>query len=302
MDRKTKSFEDILLERLHAEFEGYDFRVEKIVKNNDYTYAGVCMRSESGEIYPVVPLKLLEEKYKEEKNMEALVDTFKKSIDSELKMNFYYIMEYGNVRDSIMLRVVNYEMNRGFLETVPHRRYLDLAVAYMVEIPDKEDVNKVYCAMVSDKLMAEWGITEEELYETARKNYFAKKPTVLKNMSTVILGLMGMKEDSEVITEYHGEPKMYVMSNENNKNGATAILDIGAIRRLAEDIGKNLYILPSSVHELIIIPEFRDIEEKTLLELVRGTNRDIVCRMEWLSNNIYCYDRACDMIKVISEG
>jgi len=302
MDNKTKSFKDILLERLHAEFEGYDFKVEKIVKNNDYTYDGVCIRSEKGEIFPVVPLKLLEEKYKEEKNMEPLVETFRKSINSELKMNFWFIMEYENVRDSIMLRVVNYDMNRGFLETVPHRRYLDLAVAYMVEIPDKEDMNKVYNAMVSDKLMAEWGITEEELYETARKNYFAKRPTVIKDMRTVLLELMGIDVDDEEFPEDDREPNMYVMSNSNNKHGAVAILDIDTIRRLAGRLGRNLYLLPSSTHELVIIPEYEEADEKTFLALIRDTNENVICRMEWLSHNMYYYDRACNMIKVITEG
>lgn len=302
MDNETKSFKDMLLERLHAEFEGYNFRVEKIVKNNDYTYDGVCIRSENGEIFPVVPLKLLEEKYKEEKNMEPLVETFRKSINSELKMNFWYIMEYENVRDSIMLRVINYEMNRGFLEAVPHKRYLDLAVAYMVEIPDKEDMNKVYNAMVSDKLMAEWGITEEELYETARKNYFAKRPTVIKDMRTVLLDLMGIDVGDEEFLEDDREPNMYVMSNSNNKHGAAAILDIDTIRRLAGDLKRNLYLLPSSVNEFIIIPEYDEVNEKTLLSLVRDTNETVICRMEWLSNNIYYYDRECDMIRIIEEG
>lgn len=297
----TKSFKDMLLERLHAEFMGYDFRVEKIVKNNDFTYDGVCIRSERGEIFPVVPLKLLEEKYNEEKDMEALVKTFRESINSELKMNFYYIMEFENVRDSIIFRVVNFEMNRTFLETVPHRRYLDLAVAYMVEIPDMESADKTYTAMVSNKLMDEWGITEEELYSTAKENYFTKKPTVLKDMRTVILGIMGLDADSDVFSEYNGEPKMYVMSNEKNVHGAAAILDIDTIRRLAGDLERNLYLLPSSVHECIIIPEYDEVNEKTLLSLVRDTNEQVVCRMEWLSNNIYYYDRECDMIRVIEK-
>jgi len=298
----TKSFKDMLLERLHAEFVGYDFRVEKIVKNNDFSYDGVCIRSENGEIFPVIPFARLEKRYKEGKSMEAIVESFREAINSELKMDFYYVMEFENVKESIMLKVVNFDMNSGFLETVPHRRYLDLAVAYTVEMPDKENENKAYSVMVSDKLMKVWGVTEEELYRIAQKNYFEKMPTVIRDIRAVILELMGIEVDEKDLPADGNEENMYMMSNRKNLNGAAAILDTEVINNFAKKVGRNLYILPSSTHELIIVPEYDNLNKKELLSLVKYNNKSVVCRMEWLSHNIYYYDMNSNNIEIVMQS
>ena len=86
------------------------------------------------------------------------------------------------------------------------------------------------------------------------------------------------------------ESPLIVLSNQTGINGASAILYPGVPKRVYEYAGKNYYILPSSIHELLIVPEDPHIFPENLREIVRDVNKNHIAAEEFLSNSIYYFD------------
>lgn len=150
-------------------------------------------------------------------------------------------------------------------------------------------------------LMEMWGITKEQLHKTAMEN-LENETYQIRLISKVLGELMGtvleMPEDTT------GE---YVLSNARCRYGAVGMLRKDILQGFSERIGGNFYILPSSVHKLILVPEIFPICTKYLKEMVGEVNEGAVVREEWLSEDVYYYDcekhevKICDAKETVSD-
>lgn len=129
-----------------------------------------------------------------------------------------------------------------------------------------------------------WGITEETLIQTAWCN-LQQERVVLKDVFSFIA-----KEDEELL-EMEDDKKLYVLTNEDMTYGAVMILRNDVIGTYADKVKKNLYILPSSVHETMLLIDDGTYDAKELQAMVTGINESHVDPKERLSNGPYYYDR-----------
>ena len=210
-----------------------------------------------------------------------------KSFNSQIKEE---CLDTSKLKDKVFFSLINAEQNRELLNTVPHREFEDLAIVYRWNIGAGSD--GVYTNLVDNDLAKKEGLTENDLYNAANKNTKELFPVLVKNMNEVIneiifgdSELSGEMEEEfkEVMMETQDERSMYVITNESKLFGATSMLYEETLYELAEKIGSDLYILPSSIHEVIAVSaDFGSPDEWA--EMVYESNMDQVDINDRLSN------------------
>ena len=227
-----------------------------------------------------------------------------KSFNSQIKEE---CLDTSKLKYKVFFSLINAEQNRELLNTVPHREFEDLAIVYRWNIGS--DSMGTYTNLVNNDLAEKEGLTENDLYNAASKNTKELFPVSIKNMNEgigeMIFGESGIdeemqKEFSEVMQETPDENCMYVITNESKLFGAASMLYEEPIHELAEQVGGDLYILPSSVHEVIAVPADFDSPEE-LAEMVYEINMEQVDINDRLSNQVYCYDKDLRTLRLATD-
>lgn len=190
-------------------------------------------------------------------------------------------------KESIRYQLINYERNRELLQLVPHIRYLDLVIVFYGIIDEEENTSY---GLLTWQGMYAMGLTEEETERLASENTPRDMPCVLDSLEKIVERILG-KADLEPT----GLP-MYVLTNKQCIFGAACILYPNLLQRISGILGSDLYILPSSIHECILIPENAGADRKELEEIVREINRTQVPEAEILSDHVYIYRAKGDFI------
>ena len=194
------------------------------------------------------------------------------------------ISAYENVKDRICFRLVNTERNWEFLEAAPHRDFMDLSAVYYVCF---EVTGGRYASItVTDRMADEWGVTEEELWETAFINTQKNLPAETMRMEDAISAFWG--NTAAAPEEGNG---MVVATNIKKWYGAATIFYDDVLTRLTDILGERIFLLPSSVHEFIAIADDGSTDPAFLAEMVRGINRDMVSGRDFLSDSVYRYEK-----------
>ena len=210
------------------------------------------------------------------------------------------ITDFESVRDRINCRLVNASQNAENLSGRPHTMMGELAVTYHVELGKSERGS--VSAPITNHLMEMYGVDTEQLHGIALGNMPHLSPPRFKGMSETMAELLlpdamanGMsREEAERVVGGIFQPEqdemMYVLSNEEKLHGATAILDKEIMDEVTAKLGREYYILPSSIHEVLIVPKTEEMDLKSLESMVRDVNATQVSPEERLSDSVYAYD------------
>lgn len=95
---------------------------------------------------------------------------------------------------------------------------------------------------------------------------------------------------------------LYVAGCSSDYCGASVILYDGFLKFIAERLGKNFYILPSSIHECIVVPKESKIEKEMLLDMVVEVNCFEVSRQDKLTDGVYYYDAKADEFHLVETN
>ncbi len=187
----------------------------------------------------------------------------------------------------IMIQLVNRARAQELLSYVPHRPFLDLEITYRM-IGKITDEGMTSC-IINEELMERYGWKEEDLYQMAMDQH------VMKTKTSLLFDLMPPIYKQIV---YKSDPiPPYVLTNEHEFYGANEILYVENLQKISDKFQSDLYILPSSIHECIVI-SVNDMSIDEAKELVRDTNARIVPEEIQLSNNVYLYERKSGNIKI----
>lgn len=205
---------------------------------------------------------------------------------------------FAEAKDNIVFQLVNTEQNREMLAEVPHREFQDLSIIYRWVV--KVDAEGIQSTVVKNGLAEQFGVNEEQLFKLAAENTRRIFPPCIKSMNEVLLEMFekdGMpREIAEMMLgEMPADRMMYVISNDRGINGAISMLYEDKLHSLAMELENDLYILPSSVHEVIAVSVDMG-EPYELAQMVSEINMDQVALEERLSNQVYHYDK--DLRKV----
>ncbi|WP_455950151.1 DUF5688 family protein [Eubacterium sp.] len=260
---------------------------------------------------PTIYVNNLYEEYERTGNYEEVVraaaETMErgiKSFNEEIKAE---LLDTSRLKNNVFFTLINAEQNKELLKTVPHRKFEDLAIVYRWNIGS--DSLGMYTNLVDSRLAKKEGLTENDLYNAARKNTKELLPVSVRNMneiiSEIIFGENELedemdKEFKKVMMETPNEHSMYVITNESKLYGAASILYEEPLHELAEKFGSDLYILPSSVHEVIAVSTDMGSPDD-LAEMVYEINMEQVDIDDRLSNQVYCYDKDLRTLRLATD-
>ena len=322
------SFTESILTRLREELgDSYTVFSKIVNKNNGVRRTGIIIRKEGQNTFPTVYIDGfysgdMTRKQTEEIALSILQEFRGAELTEEVDLSDFIAFERAG--EKLAFKLVNAEKNRELLRRVPHRLFHDLAVLYYYTVQEPPFYGKA-AILVDNQHMRQWGTTPRELYRRAYVNTPALFPADIDSMQEVMKGMLaqelaqgrkapeagspgeGVKgnpqEDwmEELIGQMAAEflvekIPMYVLTNRQKLNGAACLLYPGVLGQFAAKVGKDLYLLPSSVHEIILGPVGEHIDPEALRDIVTDINRTQVAADEVLSDSIYCYSREKDRI------
>ncbi len=209
----------------------------------------------------------------DEEIAEQIVQVLKEHMDGGKEIDISLITEWEKARKTVIPALINAEVNASILSDTVYTPLADLAVTYRVIVDGLYDGAGIGSVLVKNDLLKEWGITQEELDEAARKNL--EDVCVCESMDN-ILNIMTCALGST--------PKLMVVTNKTKYYGAASILSLSVQKKLREEM-ETYYIVPSSVNEIICVPN--EVNLDNLKMLVREINRTYIPAEEFLSDNIY---------------
>lgn len=259
---------------------------------------------------PISPNFYLNDLYEEFQKAEvSLVELAKKLVEihyenitcSELgfSLQFQGMEEF---RSRLFFRLVNYEKNRELLEKTPHIKILDMALVYYLLAYEGNEV--VGSIRMGHAIFRHFGWNEEEMYQEVLANtvrLFPERNTtfskLVEEMADAIIWDVGIS--SEDLAGFFWQKEFpIVLTNTGGVNGAAVIVYPDLLRRIAEKIGYNLFLLPSSVHECLVLPDNGEFSLKELENMVITVNRESVSPEEFLSDHVYYYNADLDRLLI----
>lgn len=293
---------------LPEKFEQAEITVHQMVKNNDVMLDGLNIHDPDSNLSPNIYLNPLYEQYENGRDLDEIVaevaDIYVENMGSALTRNFQLNVEdirnFEAVKDNIFPKLVNLEKNSSRLEHVPYTQKEDLAVTYNIKVTG--DSHSMGSIMITNYLMEKYRVTPEELHVLAMENMERLSPSVCEPLENVMVEVsasqlseqegISFEEAKEHVREMlpPGGTEIYCLSNESKLNGAVSIISENVQKMVAEQVGGDYYVLPSSVHELMIVPKSLGMNLGELEEMVSSVNAACVRDDEVLSNHVYQYD------------
>lgn len=287
-------FKELILEALKERFgEECQIEYKEVLKNNGVKLDGVIVRQNNCVVSPTVYVNDYYEDFSDGENINDIADIIERLIkDNTIEDEFDAdeLILFDNVKDRIVFKLINFERNKELLDTVPYKKYLDLAIVYYISV--KEDIFECASILINNSHLKLWNKTLEEIDELAVKNTpFILKPE-LKSMGQTLKEIMFNSDDNEFNEEDFENCYMYVLTNEKKQFGAATILYDNELKDFSERIESDFYIIPSSVHEVIIIPSKFVDSSDSLDEMICEVNSSQVPLVDILSDHAYKYNRA----------
>lgn len=268
---------------------------QQIHKNNDITWEALVIHEPGCNISPTIYLDSYYKQYKQGMSLDeichVIYDAFMEShLNHSVDTNFF--LNYENAKNRIVYQVINYDKNTSRLPTLPHIRYLDLAVVFYCMLQLNNGTNA--SILIHNDHLALWGIDFETLKKQAFDNTPRLLPAYIEPITSVIAELTDHNPQISgfLSTIDTTDPlPLYVLTNESQFYGAACMLYPELLKEFAQSMGSDLYILPSSIHEVLLLPTVDRDDDCYLSKLVKMVNEEQVPDTQILSDHAYYYSR-----------
>ena len=290
--------------------EEYTAKIYKVTKNNSLELDSLVLLKDGKNFAPNIYLLPYYESYLEGIGIvelsERLCVMYRSCTEPLATDKFNYT--YDDMKPNIIYRLVSYDKNKSLLEKIPHIKYLDLAITFHCLVHnDEEGIGTI---RITNEHMELWNASLQELKSLAIKNTKKKFKAVIRSMDEVIRNMIteeaGGQSDlpEELLQDLYGDHdcsnphKMFILSNLQGINGATCLLYENVLKQFADQLQSDLFILPSSIHEVIVVPFDHTLSKEVLTEMVIDVNRTQVADDEVLSDRVYYYSREKNAISM----
>lgn len=271
---------------------GVTVTIQDIIKNNDTHLDGLTVLSTQCNISPTIYLNYYFRQYEKGTSFSEICRQVLKAYDdnrAEDSIDISFFTEYDKVKSRIIFKLINYEKNKEMLESIPHYRFLDLAIVFCCLLESSPAGNATI--LIFQHHLKFWSITKDDLYALAAQNTPKLLSYDLRNMSDILKELMTDADAACIDSGRTTAVPMYVLSNQLKLNGSVCILYHNLLKEFADRMESDLYILPSSIHEVLIIPARYGNSYEDLSDMVREVNASQLSGEEVLSDHVYYFSR-----------
>lgn len=286
---QKEEFSRYLLERIMdympEEYAGAKAEIMPVKKMNGVVLHGLRILKEETQITPIFYVNDLYRKLQDGMSVQDIcrevADSYVLAMEDSRDLRMTDFTNFDLHKDHVYVQLVSRSLNQELLKTCPHKTELDLAKIYYVELGSGATTK------VTGEMQRQWGISAEELERIAMKNTIEKKEAFLQPM---LISMIDFRQCEVNYLQEENLPgdSMFVLTNKDKCFGAAALIYPEVKERIADMIGGDYTILPSSVHECIILKE-TSMDNYTLGKMVREVNRTSVDEKEWLSDCAYRY-------------
>lgn len=289
-----EEFTNTIIEHVSNRLDDVTVKCQPVRKNNGVELHGLLFL-DKGNISPTIYIDTFYSQYETGRPLADIMDDiiimYQDNKSNEV-VDISFFTDFEKVKTKIICSLVNYELNEELLKDIPHYRFLDLVIIFKVYIDSF--VDGIATILIRNKHLDIWNVSKETLKNLAIPNTPRILPYELSNMGTILNELL--ESEGEDFNELNLEIPMYVLSNKVHMYGAVSLLYEDILKELSNKLNSDLYILPSSIHELILIPVSSRMDEEEFSQMVKEVNATQLSKDEILSDHVYYYNRATNLI------
>lgn len=299
---------------LPEKYQDANVEITAVRKNNNLKLDGLSIRLPEENVCPNIYMNSFYEEFKTGRSMEEILEKIaeiRDIHDVQKNLSVEDFLDFEKMEDNIIFRVVGAKENESRLSDMPHRLENDMAIVYQIMAEKAGD--GVATVQITNHMMERLGVDERKLYEVALKNTQREFPATFRPMSEVIKEIMrsdfmginlntlsdddDMKPFLEALFQEGMEDMqeerlpLFVLSNDRGINGAAALFYPDMKEQIAKQMNGDYFVLPSSIHEVLIVPDNGDADYKELKDMVNEVNQTQVAPDEVLTGEVYSYDR-----------
>ena len=268
-----KKYAEAVAKEINDKHDGFSAEVIEIVKMNDEKLVGVMVRREDADYSSV---NYIEGFFKNDVSVEKCAETLTetKEVEKIMASEETEKLTWDDVKNCITMRLVGIGYNTEYLKNKVYKN-LNNGFAIMFDV-DKEN----YRIGVTTDLAETLGCDYTMLACAAQTSGIGK-PALCDLGESLFGNPRDLFESNE-----HIETSMLVLTAKDTEYGASVIYKVGVGEKIKELVGE-YYLLPSSVHEWIVVPESAGIDVNELSEMVTGANKTVVKKCDLLSYGVY---------------
>lgn len=294
-------FKDEVLKRIEELTKENNLEIiqKPMLKNNGLKLDGLIIKEADSAIAPIIYMNEWYEEYLKGKTIEEIADgiiLLSGSATAEDAVPTVPEINWESVKDKLYVSVINADANEELLKETLHRRMDDLAVIARIRVEQPELENA--SIRVTNTVLQMLTKTKDEVLNQAVSNT-EKLDFKCRTMKEMICGMLDEEPElADEIFSMEGESPMFVVTLPNGIDGASVLACKESLARMVDKVGEDVYILPSSIQEVILISKSVGVELEDLQEMVREVNRNEVAAGEVLSDNVYQFDRKTKKLSI----
>ena len=299
-------FKEQLIKDIEVKLPHYAINTSQIYKNNVMKDA-IIGRYNDNDIVPTI---YIDDYYNDYVNnnksyndlLQEIISIVTSCEDMQNKItvednNFKGIIsKLKDLEYNVLPRLICTKTNTDMLKNLVHREFLDMSIYYVVQIKIQDGVGSI--KITNDMLKSlKQDVTEEQLYKWSITN--------LKNDSNFAIGMNRLMYclmcgfDTKNYKGYEKDDVMIVIQNDCGICGANNILNNDILKEVADNINSDLYVLPSSIHEIIVVPTVIGLLQDELRQMVKEVNCEKVGDEDRLTDTIYLYSRNTNKVTIV---
>lgn len=293
---------------LPQKYADYEVSLEKKIKNNDVVLDGVLIQGNEN-IVPLIYLNQSYDFYRKGLNLDIIMKQIAETyLNNSLPEDYSeaqiieMLSSYDNIKDRIQMRVCGVKDNIDRLANCPHTIVEDLATTYHIVISNT--VNGVSSIPITNELIEQYGLSTSQLHQDALNN-MSKEQVQLEPLIELIKNILysdlinycgnasqAKAELANMLSEFSTEENIdiWYLSNQTQLNGAACIMSEEIREMVAERVGGDYYILPSSIHEVLIVKKDEGHSIEELKDTVMSANKSFLFAEDKLTDNVYEYN------------
>ncbi len=278
-----REFENYIVEHLKERLPECEITSRHVLKNNGKELTGVCIKANDSNIGPNIYIDKVYNRYIDGEDLDIILDELQLvyETNSNPEFNLGNLTIFHDVKDKLDIKVINTALNEEYLQNVPSMKFMDLSIVARIKISDNATIT------ITNAMLNEWKLDKAYVLGCAIANTLSSDKLYIKPIGQVIAEMTSLDVPEEV------DDAFYVCRTEadNGQYGARAMLFNKQLMEFAKSIDSDLYVIPSSIHEILLIQIKSNASHNEINDMIKDVNSTAVENEDILSDHVYIFHK-----------
>jgi hypothetical protein len=266
-------------------------QLSKVQKVNE-SYDAITVVIPNNNLSPIINVgdfyRLHRQGVSHSKLKKMVAEVVKRSLENSLSLDTEALNNYEKVKPYLYVEAMSAKSNFDLMRKIPHRRMEDIASVYRIDL--EAFGIKGATTRVSYQMLTKFGVSIEQLHKDAVENTSKNRPVVLEGLLETMYKMTSHKDIDPYGLNKPKNENAYVATVQGLEKGACVMFYESFFEQAAEKLEGDFYVIPSSIHELVLVKDNGAHGANELLNLVKWNNENKVDPCERLTDNVYHYD------------